>query len=90
MGIGNSMGLDMVESENVPTLIDLKDQNEEVKLAKTFAVGQRTQIMQDTDNNVYMTGLKLNYTPKMITFDKEILDVNDVSQIACGKRGYII
>lgn len=30
MGIGSGVGLDMVESENSPSLIELKDENEEV------------------------------------------------------------
>ena len=39
MGTGAGIGIDMVECENVPTLIDLKDENDQPKLAKRFAIG---------------------------------------------------
>ena len=42
MGIGSGIGMDMVESENIPTLIDVKDDNGEFHPAKNFAMGQRT------------------------------------------------
>ena len=32
MGTGAGIGIDMVESENVPTLIDLKNENDDVQL----------------------------------------------------------
>ena len=39
MGTGSGIGIDMVECENVPTFIDLKDENDSPKLAKDFAIG---------------------------------------------------
>ena len=43
----------MVECENVPTLVDLKDENEKPMLAKTFTMGQNTMMIQDTNNSLY-------------------------------------
>ena len=39
MGTGSGIGIDMVECENVPTFVDLKDENEVPKLAKDFSIG---------------------------------------------------
>ena len=53
-------------------------------------MGQRTQLIQDQNNNIYTIGLKLNYNPKKVPFDEEFLNVNDISKIASGKRHYVI
>lgn len=45
MGTGAGIGIDMVECENVPTPIDVKDDSEEPKLVKRFAIGQNTQLI---------------------------------------------
>lgn len=39
MGTGAGIGIDMVECENIPTIIDLKDENEVGQIAKRFAIG---------------------------------------------------
>jgi hypothetical protein len=66
MGTGAGIGIDMVECENVPTMVDLKNENEEPMLAKDFAVGQNTMLVKDENNDIYITGLKLHYTPKKL------------------------
>ena len=63
MGTGVGIGIDMVECENVPTLVDIRDENDKPQLAKRFAIGQNTMLVQDTNNNIYQAGLKLHYTP---------------------------
>lgn len=59
----------MVESENVPTNVFLKDNDGEINLIKDFSIGQNTMMIQDVNNDLYMTGLKLNYEPKKLNFD---------------------
>ena len=39
MGTGSGIGIDMVECENVPTFVDLKDENDVGTLAKNFTIG---------------------------------------------------
>lgn len=90
MGTGAGIGIDIVECENVPTPIDLKDELEKPHLIKRFAIGQNTQIIQDENNAIYLVGLKLHYLPKKMSFDPEILDVNNVRLLACGKKHYVI
>ena len=90
MGTSPGIGIDKIESENVPTLIDLKDENGVPKNAKDFAIGQYTMIIQDEDNDMYITGMRLHYEPKKLKFSSDVLDTNDVRMIASGKRSYCI
>ena len=90
MGTGAGIGIDMIESESVPTEINLKDDDGTPKAAKNFAVGQYTMLIQDTDNELYQTGLRLHYEPKKLKFGDDILNKDDVRLIACGKRNYTI
>jgi alpha-tubulin suppressor-like RCC1 family protein len=57
LGTGTGIGIDMVESENVPTQINIG----EGKLVKDFTTGMNTMLVQDTDGGIYKTGLKLDY-----------------------------
>jgi len=45
MGTGVGIGMDMVECENVPTQVELRDENEELHLAKDFVIGQATMLI---------------------------------------------
>lgn len=45
MGTGAGTGLDMVECENIPTFVDLKDDDEVGQTAKQFAIGQNTMMI---------------------------------------------
>ena len=60
MGTGVGIGIDMVESENVPLLVSLENGNR----VKDFHTGQNTMMIIDEEYNVMKTGLKLDYTPK--------------------------
>ena len=82
MGTGAGVGIEMVECENMPTQVDLKDENDEPQLVKKMTLGQNTMMIQDTNNQIYLTGLKLHYTPKKLQFDPSILDVNNVKLLA--------
>lgn len=45
MGTGSGIGIDMVECENQPTYVDLKDENEQGKTVKDFVMGQSTMLI---------------------------------------------
>jgi len=47
-------------------------------------------LLKDHENRVYKTGLKLDYTPKAIKFNPELLDVSKIDKLACGRRHYAI
>jgi alpha-tubulin suppressor-like RCC1 family protein len=74
MGVGSGIGIDMVESENVPREIIFEDKSGEPVLIKDFHAGMNTMLFQDTKGGIYMTGLKLNYTPKKIKLMEEFSD----------------
>lgn len=90
MGTEVGIGMDMVESENVPSEVLLKDENELPKLAKKFSIGQNSQIIQDLEDDIYMVGQKIQYTPKKLNFDPEILDTKEVDLMACGRKHYVL
>ena len=48
--------MDMVECENVPTRVDLQDENLQIQFAKRFEIGQNSMLIQDTNSNIYLVG----------------------------------
>jgi len=47
-------------------------------------------MIQDTNDDIYITGLKLHYLPKKLNFDPEVLDIKNVRQLGCGRKHFII
>jgi hypothetical protein len=47
-------------------------------------------LMMDHEKNVFKTGNKLDYTPKMINFSEDLLAKGDAQMLGCGKRHYLI
>lgn len=47
-------------------------------------------LLRDHKNRIYKTGLKLDYTPKMVQFKEDLLPANKVDQMACGRRHYVV
>lgn len=46
-------------------------------------------LIRDTEDRIYKTGLKLDYTPKELNFFPEF-PKEDVVQMACGRKHYVI
>ena len=90
LGVNPGIGIDMVESENMPTLVDLKDENEVPQSVKDFAIGQNTMLIRDHNDDLYQVGLRLHYEPKKLNFDEQVLDKSTVKMLACGRKHYII
>ena len=42
MGTQVGIGIDMVECENVPTWVELKDKDDQMVIPKKFSIGQNT------------------------------------------------
>ena len=93
MGVGSGIGIDMVESETTPQTVDFryalpeKDRKEPV-IITDVATGSRTMMAKDSKGRVYKTGLKIDYTPKLINFNKERM--HHVKSLACGMRYYAV
>jgi|TARA_B110000977_G_C10707597_1_gene349949 hypothetical protein len=47
-------------------------------------------IIQDDDNDLYISGLRLHYEPKKLQFDAHILDKSNIKMIGSGKRSYLV
>ena len=47
-------------------------------------------MIRDLDDNVYLTGLKLNYEPKRLNFREDLLKTSDIQMMGCGAKHYII
>lgn len=93
MGVGSGLGIDLVESENVPREVDFqqalpeKERGEPVIIVDV-ATGSRTMMAKDSKGRIYKTGLKIDYTPKLIRFNKQRLET--ACQLSCGMRYYAV
>ena len=89
MGVGAGVGIDMIESENSPVQVNLVNANNEAQIIKDFTNGQNTMLIQDENNQIYKTGLKLDYSPRPLNFDSDFT-VDNVTALACGRKHYVI
>ena len=91
MGVGSGIGIDMVESENVPREVIFTDEKTQAPLRiKNFHAGMNTMLFQDENGGIYKTGLKLNYTPKKIALMEEFSDPNSIAGMTSGRRHYVV
>ena len=91
MGVGSGIGIDMVESESVPTQISFYDAEENLPRGiRDFHAGQNTMLFQDELGNIYKTGLKLDYSPKQVKLVEEFANPEDLSGMTCGRRHYVL
>ncbi len=49
-----------------------------------------TMLAEDNNNNVYKTGLKIDFSPKLISFDEELMPTDSEKYLACSERQYIV
>lgn len=47
-------------------------------------------IMKDIQNRIFKTGLKIDYSPKLIHFDSKLLSGDKIEHIDCGRRHYVV
>jgi alpha-tubulin suppressor-like RCC1 family protein len=90
LGVGSGIGIDMVESENVPALVRVADAKDQPQLVRDFTPGQNTMMIQDDELNVYKVGLKLDYSPKQVNLFGPEFQKEDVTQLACGRKHYVV
>jgi len=79
LGVGNAIGMDLVESEATPKELEFTQAfpkhtlHEDPVFIQEISCGANTMIMRDHENNLFKTGNRLDYTPKRINFDEELL-----------------
>lgn len=93
MGVGAGLGIDLVESEATPKEVDFQkalppDQKAEPVIINDVCTGSRTMMALDSKGRVYKTGLKIDYTPKLINFNPERMV--KAKTLACGMRYYAV
>ena len=47
-------------------------------------------MIRDEDGNIYKTGLKLDYVPKQINIFNDEFRKEDVVEMACGRKHYVV
>lgn len=95
LGVGNSIGIDLVESENIPREVNFAqalpiDQQSTPVMVTDVSTGNNTMIVKDSENRVYKTGLKIDYSPKLVALDPEMAADGKIAQLACGTAHYVI
>ena len=55
-----------------------------------FNAGQNTTLVRDSKNRIFKTGMKIDYTPKLMNFNPELLPPSKISQLACGRAHSVI
>lgn len=83
--MGTGIGIDMVESENIPIQIPVGENK-----VKDFHTGMNTMLILDEADNVYKTGLKLDYSPAKIKLNEEFTKDSKIAGMTCGRRHYVL
>lgn len=76
-GVGNSIGMDMYESEKWPVESNLKD-----KVIKDVKIGENITVFLTEDNKVYVSGNKLWWSPHELKLPEN----EEITGIFCGDR----
>ena len=71
LGVGSGIGIDLVESENIPKEVDLDSCMSPAEQADPVVVmdvstGSRTMMALDAKQRLFQTGLKFDWSPKHI------------------------
>ncbi len=85
MGIGSGTGIDLIESESSPHLMEFENPTKIVEMR----CGESTMIMKDESGKIFRTGLKLNYTPAEMKLPKEF-KFGKIQKIFCGRKHYTL
>lgn len=85
LGVGSGIGIDMVESESTPIQIGVEGAK-----VKDFHAGMNTMLIQDENDNIFKTGLKLDYSPKKVTLPEEFTGENKIEGMTCGRAHYVL
>jgi alpha-tubulin suppressor-like RCC1 family protein len=94
LGIGSGVGFDMIESEAFPKELDFetafKEKPAEPIFIKDFSTGVNTMIVIDSEDRLYKTGRKIDYTPTLINVDEGMLEKNVLKKVKCGERHFVV
>lgn len=80
LGTGPGIGVEYIEGERVPLLVE----NTGNRIVTDYSIGEGTLMYKDNMDNLYKSGMKLNYAPVKIDIDKSI----NVKSFFCGNSFY--
>ena len=92
LGIGSGIGIDLVESENIPREVDLDavmspaEQADPVDVINV-STGSRTMMALDKKQRLFQTGLKIDWSPKHVQLNQDRIE-GKIEQLACGHNHY--
>ena len=93
MGVGSGIGIDLVESENLPKEVDLSaalkertDEDEE-PVVVDIHTGMRTMMALDSKQRLYQAGMKIHWSPKCVNLNYDKIN-GKIEQLACGRGQY--
>lgn len=86
IGCGSGIGIDFQESIPVPTHLEW-DGEEPVPMDDVYC-GQNTTLFKDDEGIMWKTGLRLDYTPKMINLENEDGISTNITTFGCGTKHY--
>jgi hypothetical protein len=93
MGVGSGTGIEMVECEDLPKEVDFQQalpssERKEPVIITDVCTGSRTMLASDSKGRVFKTGLKIDYVPKLVQFNRERMQRPKI--LACGMRYYAV
>ena len=92
LGIGSGIGIDLVESENIPREVDLDScmspaEREDPVDVINVSTGSRTMMALDSKQRLFQTGLKIDWSPKHVQLNQDRIE-GKIEQLACGHNHY--
>ena len=92
MGVGSGIGIDLVESENIPKEVNLEQslseaEREDLPFVVDVSTGMRTMMVTDSKQRLYQTGLKIDWNAKHVKLNKDRVDGN-IELLGCGRNHY--
>jgi alpha-tubulin suppressor-like RCC1 family protein len=94
LGVGSGVGIDMIESENLPKefIFDqaFREKPKDPIFVKDFSTGTNTMLVVDSEDRIYKTGFKIDYDPCLVKFDESILEKSALKKLKCGERHHVV
>lgn len=92
MGVGAGIGIDLVESENLPKEVDLTQALTAGDTKAPFIIdavaGMRTMMIRDSEDRVFKAGLKIDWSPKLVALNTDKIE-GKITQMSCGRNHYV-
>ena len=95
MGVGSGIGIDLVESENVPKEVDLQSalpqsgEDDDTPIVVDVHTGMRTMLVLDNKQRLFQTGMKIDWSPKCVNLNYDKIN-GKIEMLASGRGHYVL